>query len=95
MYCPGCQQEHLYRTADIYDEKGKLDEGWKFNNDFYEPTFSPSLVINGKIPSERCHFILRDGIIDYFGDCHHELKNTKEPLPDYFPANRFYLHKPI
>jgi len=94
MWCPGCEEEHLFRTEDWIMHDGKKDDGWKFNGDMDLPTFSPSLHINAKIKAECCHFILKDGIIDFFGDCYHELKNKKVPLPEHFPPNQFYLNKP-
>lgn len=40
---------------------------------------------NYKIPYQRktlCHYFLKDGILDLLGDCAHDLKGTKVPLPD-------------
>ena len=65
FHCPGCGYCH------------HLDpKKWTWNGDMIKPTVSPSLLVNkaqlGKDP--RCHFFIRDGKIQYLGDCSHELK---------------------
>jgi len=81
FYCPGCRVEHLFRTVD-YEIDGEQKTGWDFDGDLVAPSFTPSLVVNGEIPSERCHLILKNGYLDYMHDCFHALKNKKIPLPD-------------
>ena len=58
---------------------------WAFNGDLRErskPTFSPSMLVNGSDPEKRCHSFVKDGNIQFLGDCYHELKNMTMPLPD-------------
>lgn len=43
FYCPGCQHEHIYYVNSPHWTKDS--QGWTFNGDFNNPTFSPSLLI--------------------------------------------------
>lgn len=95
IWCLGCKMEHLFHTEPWEMHDGKFDSGWNFDGDMEYPTFSPSLHINKDIKEERCHFILKNGIIDFFGDCFHKLKNTKVELPNHFKPSQFYLNKPV
>jgi hypothetical protein len=73
IYCPACKRSHLFGTE------------WKFNDDFDEPTFNPSLNIEaegGRGP-RRCHFFVRDGIIDYCGDSTHAFRGKAIYMEDY------------
>lgn len=46
------------------------------------------MLVNGSIPDEfkgkegylRCHSFVRNGNIEYLGDCDHEFKNTTRKL---------------
>ncbi|MCC6867043.1 MAG: hypothetical protein IT280_12885 [Ignavibacteria bacterium] len=61
--CAGCGGCHTF----------PMDGRWKFNNDIVNPTFSPSLkntYPNGRV----CHLFVRNGKIEYCGDCFHDLK---------------------
>jgi hypothetical protein len=65
-------------------QKGKPH--WDFNGDFDKPTFSPSINSwwggdNG-IPLHRCHSFVRDGKIQFLGDCTHSLANQTVDLAD-------------
>ncbi len=80
--CPGCNQEHAFN-----------DKIWTFNNDYEQPTLSPSFLIRGsrwkdgdrnKGPeSFVCHSFIKDGKIQYLDDCTHELKGLTVDLIDY------------
>jgi hypothetical protein len=61
FYCPGCKNYHVF------------DSRWQFNGDLDNPTFSPSLLCNPNTPERRCHSFVRDGKIEFLGDCHHAL----------------------
>lgn len=59
---------------------------WTFNGDFDKPTFSPSLNTwitgtNGEVRS-RCHSFIRDGRIQFLGDCTHALAGQTVDLPE-------------
>jgi len=80
FWCPGCDEVHGIRG------KGP-SPCWEFNGDMVKPTFNPSHLTgwhgdNGEQFSEhRCHSFIKDGKIQYLGDCHHNLKNQTVPLP--------------
>lgn len=71
IYCPACKRSHLFGTE------------WKFNGDFDEPTFNPSLNIESERSPRRCHFFVRDGIIDYCGDSTHAFRGKAIYMEDY------------
>jgi len=80
-WCPGCKQRHFIPIP-----------RWGFNGNMEKPTFTPSVKLlrsrykEGKeIPGTEesyCHYVLTDGILNYQGDCAHELRGTQVPLPD-------------
>jgi hypothetical protein len=60
-----------------------MDKGWQFNGDVEKPTFTPSLLaFNSPPPNGRCHSFVKDGRIQFLGDCTHELKGQTVDLPD-------------
>lgn len=71
-YCPGCKMYHVF------------DNRWTFNNDQEKPTFMPSMKVTypwGERKKEMvCHYWLKNGVIEYLGDCTHVLKNQKVEL---------------
>lgn len=64
--CPGCGSHHVYEIP-----------RWQFNGDVDNPTFSPSLKATWNWGPEReakcCHFFVRNGRIEYCGDCTHDM----------------------
>lgn len=80
FHCPGCNYGHAFEvTAPV------SDKGWTWNGSLEKPTFHPSLLVNADDPSTRCHLFLRDGVIEFLSDCHHELAGQKIELPDLVP----------
>jgi len=72
FFCPGCQQMHAVPTQPINSD------GWTFNGDLAEPSFTPSILVNGNpafinpaVP--RCHLFITKGKIHYCSDCTHPL----------------------
>jgi hypothetical protein len=63
--------ELMWVSGEWGEMKGKpvRMDNWLFNGDLEFPTFSPSLKY------DDCHLILRRGILEFCGDCKHELKN--------------------
>jgi hypothetical protein len=62
FWCPGCG---CYHSFDI--------KRWKFNGNFEQPTFEPSLLITmPNDPNYRCHLFVRDGKIEYCSDSLHK-----------------------
>ena len=76
FWCPGCERLHP-----LYTQNPKGPE-WKFNGDMEKPTFSPSLLCSGSEPSRRCHLFVRNGQIEFCGDCHHSLAGKIVPMED-------------
>lgn len=59
---------HAYTVGDVAS-----GPSWQWNGDMEKPTFNPSLLV--RIGDDRqCHLFVRDGMIEFLGDCHHELK---------------------
>lgn len=58
---------------------------WGWNDSQERPTFSPSLLIrwtHGETHEPRCcHSFVRDGQIQFLGDCTHALANQTVDLP--------------
>ena len=78
-FCPGCKQVHRI-TTDL----------WTWNGDRDKPTFQPSvLVTQGRLdkdmnPVDRvCHSFVKDGMMQFLGDCTHELAGQTVPIPDW------------
>lgn len=68
-YCPGCELAH------------RLPDGWAFNGNVAEPTFTPSFKHScgsGRV----CHYHLTAGVMDFCTDSTHALAGKKVPLPD-------------
>lgn len=78
FWCPGCDELHVPRVD------------WTFNGDLDRPTFSPSILVTGRMwrgdpaieVEERCHSFVRDGRIEFLGDCTHALAGQTVDLPD-------------
>ena len=86
FFCPGCDQAHVVWY------KGPV--AWDWNGDVEKPTFSPSYRTyhpahkkeDGTIdvPEKTiCHIFVRNGIIDFLGDCAHKLAGQQIPIPDW------------
>lgn len=75
IYCPGCKCEHAFTLK----MPGFIP--WTWNGNYDEPTFSPSMLVN-RGTSVQCHFFVKDGKIQFLGDCFHELKNQTVELPE-------------
>ncbi len=60
---------------------------WTFNDDMDRPTFSPSLLCRWTEGEEhtpkRCHLFVRDGRIEFCGDCTHELAGKTVEMEDW------------
>lgn len=80
--CPACRIGHSPHT-----QRGP--EGgprWTFNGDVEKPTFAPSLLVRWEKGPDHvpqvCHSFIRDGMIEFLGDCTHELAGKTVPLGD-------------
>jgi hypothetical protein len=68
FYCPGCKTHHGVSV----DRPGS----WTWNHDMEKPTIEPSIFVNSgrscpDVPA--CHSFVRNGEIQFLGDCSHEL----------------------
>jgi len=81
--CPGCGCAHGFYTMPHKNHAGNPGPVWEFNGDLERPTFKPSLLVNGSEPESRCHLFMRDGRIQFLGDCHHELAGQTVDCPDW------------
>ena len=82
FWCPGCKELHSFAVdKDHINSDGSVHR-WTWDGNVEAPTFSPSLVMCSNDPDYVCHLYLRNGEIEYLGDCHHELKGQRVPLPD-------------
>ena len=78
--CPGCGHGHgLYVT-----HPNEIGHKWSFDGDMEKPTISPS--INSKWNYNNiqhvCHFFVKQGKIQFLGDCTHELKGQTVDMED-------------
>jgi hypothetical protein len=67
ILCPGCGYGHLFHAS-----------RWAFDGNLEEPTFSPSMLVNGdpayhNPAAPRCHSYVRNGKIEFLADCTHDL----------------------
>lgn len=89
FFCPGCNEVHIVRTGDGPGPR------WGWNGDVDRPTFEPSvLVTTGRRvdpsfvpepgdPPECCHSFVREGRIQFLGDCTHALAGQTVELPPW------------
>jgi hypothetical protein len=72
--CPGCKCLHSIQVPP-----------WTFNGDLEKPTVSPSILVNpnGDSSALRCHSFVKDGMIQFLGDCDHDLKGQTVEIPDW------------
>lgn len=68
FWCPGCECAH------------GINATWQFNGDLEKPTISPSVLATGE---KRCHSYVKDGKIQFLGDCDHVLKGQTVELPEW------------
>lgn len=77
FWCPGCKDVHLIYTHP------SMGIHWQFDGNLEEPTFSPSLLRYANKSSPRCHTFVRNGQIQFLGDCEHELKGQTVEIPEW------------
>lgn len=67
--CPGCESIHGFTSS------------WEFNNNFENPTVSPSIRVSDS-DGTLCHLYIQNGKIIYLDDCKHELKGKTVDMVD-------------
>ena len=81
FWCPGCRSGHGVPVP-------PHPQAWAWNGSLTAPTLAPSLLITydgadagkDKAPPAVCHSYVRDGQIQFLGDCTHALANQTVPL---------------
>lgn len=82
--CPGCGDPHAIPTVG--------PRAWGFNGSMAAPTLSPSILVRWRASDPNdpaavaqesvCHSFVRDGRIEFLGDCTHALTGKTVDLPD-------------
>jgi hypothetical protein len=70
FFCPGCKNYHEVTVVRGSEYKGPV---WEWDGNMEKPTFSPSILCN-QGTDLQCHLFVHDGMIQYLGDCVHELR---------------------
>lgn len=87
FHCKGCGFDHAIGTGINHH---------KFNGDYENPTFHPSVLVTTPNPKKdrKCHSFVKDGMIQYLEDCTHDLAGKTVKL-DRNPAwvSRFEIKK--
>lgn len=74
--CPACDAHHVFSAGG--------PKCWQFNGDMVKPTVSPSLLVTKPgNPAYRCHSFIKDGRIEFCGDCSHKHKGKTMELPPW------------
>lgn len=78
FHCPGCGCDHGIWTL---EHGGPI---WQFNGNIQKPTISPSILVTYQTQTHKdiCHSFIKDGFIEYLGDCTHKLANQTIELPE-------------
>lgn len=76
FFCPGCGHDHWFKCDGV-------SPTWTWNGDLIKPTVSPSIFCNPNDPQSRCHLFMKDGHLEFLGDCWHELAGKTVPMEVY------------
>lgn len=79
--CPGCAQFGYSGLHILPVNSDHKKPNWDFNNDFVNPTLSPSILTrcgDGKI----CHSFLENGTLRFLEDSTHCFAGQTVPLPE-------------
>ncbi|MCW7544926.1 DUF6527 family protein [Aurantimonas litoralis] len=88
FWCPGCDGAHRVTVGDGPGPR------WGFNDDYARPTFTPSVMVSypgadagvDGAPPAVCHSFVREGRIQFLGDCTHPLAGQTVPLQPFDEA---------
>lgn len=78
--CPGCGFLHAPAVRGTPPRGAPV---WDWNGSLEAPTISPSLLVTATDPTLVCHSFIRDGRIQFLGDCTHDLAGQTIDLPPY------------
>lgn len=76
-WCPGCENIHQIAVEQPFRNGAR----WTFDGNAEKPTFSPSINV-GPSTKLQCHYFIREGRIEFCGDCHHALAGHTVELPN-------------
>lgn len=95
-WCPGCDGAHAFYTVardarPVWTWNGDADRPTtspsmrvSFRHPKGHTNENPAPVgYSGPYVEEICHYYLKDGMIEFCGDCTHALSGKKVPLPDW------------
>lgn len=79
--CPGCMQGHAVPVLG--------SRKWEWNGSLDSPTLSPSILCRWTQGEEHaprvCHSFVKNGRIEFLGDCTHALAGQIVDLPEREP----------
>lgn len=88
FWCPGCKCHH----GVPFEDDGKV--AWSWNRSYTSPTIHPSILIDyGDRPDrpKRCHLFVREGKLQFLGDCDHSYANK---TVDLSAVDAEHIHEP-
>lgn len=74
--CPACKCPHYVRVEGYAPM-------WEWNGDMDAPSFTPDMIFSAHGPAPRCHFMVKDGTIEFYKDSGHELAGFAAPMLDW------------
>jgi hypothetical protein len=80
FHCPGCGCGH---AVTVNGKKNGCNASWGWNGSMDKPTFTPSINCNADAPKYHCHSFVKDGMIQFLGDCFHALASQTIEIPDW------------
>ena len=91
--CPGCSAAEGGDSTHTVTTPPYPNHPWGWNGSIDLPTLTPSILVHPHgvyandgvtvIQSPRCHSFVKDGRIQFLGDCTHHLANQTVDLPDW------------
>lgn len=84
-WCPGCETHHGVPVRGT-EKPGR--PVWGYNGDQTSPTLTPSVLIRTPLAAGEhlCHCFVRDGKIEFLGDCTHALRGQTVEIPEWDDA---------
>lgn len=94
IWCPACEGGHYINTLEKNEDGAQWSGPGDVHNPTFMPSVNIGWGYNSKkcTPEElamyrtnniggRCHFYVRQGIIEYCGDCSHTMAGMNVPVP--------------
>lgn len=79
FWCPGCKFGHAVWTT----KKNRVGAQWSFNGNMEKPSFDPSILGLKTVNHPRCHLFVRNGMLEFCGDCEHEFAGKTIPMEPF------------